>query len=418
MIQPFYLMFCLLVREQCRALVPFSIRRNSCLGAGHVGAFRVHEYRGARLAARAPAPGDDGPSETPTAGMLEELKQQEAKLALMLASVRRQKLAVLRARPLSIGIVGFGRFGQFIAKSFAKHGRVIGSSRGDYSHIADELGVTFIPLSDLESLVVKEDLDVIVLAVSIVSFEDTVKALVPHLQKRMEIKGNDSCPLIVDVASVKEHPRNILLENLPEECDICCTHPMFGPDSAQNGWNGLTFVYEKTRINKVVSGVGREEPTSGIQTEGKEDHHDGKAGGIIFDDCDAYVEGADRVERFLSIWEEEGCRMTPMSCRDHDTYAANSQFITHLVGRVLGAQGLSSTPIDTKGFESVLKLIKNTNADSFDLFYGLYKYNRNSGYTIGSLREALDDVVGELLRRDGVVGVFNSGNRRNTNHLE
>ena len=246
--------------------------------------------------------------------------------------------------------MGFGRFGQFIAKSFAKHGRVIGSSRGDYSHIADELGVTFIPLSDLESLVVKEDLDVIVLAVSIVSFEDTVKALVPHLQKRMEIKGNDSCPLIVDVASVKEHPRTILLENLPEECDICCTHPMFGPDSAQNGWNGLTFVYEKTRINKVVSGVGREEPTGGIQTEGKEAHHDGKAGGIIFDDCDAYVEGADRVERFLvsllgvvlkpsinvthltyfspqSIWEEEGCRMTPMSCRDHDTYAANSQFM-------------------------------------------------------------------------------------------
>ena len=90
---------------------------------------------------------------------------------------------------------------------------------------------------------------------------------------------------------------------------------------------------------------------------------------------------------------------------------------THLVGRVLGAQGLSSTPIDTKGFESVLKLIKNTNADSFDLFYGLYKYNRNSGYTIGSLRGALDDVVGELLQRDGVIGVFNSGNRRNTNQL-
>ena len=78
----------------------------------------------------------------------------------------------------------------------------------------------------------------------------------------------------------------------------------------------------------------------------------------------------DRVERFLSIWEEEGCRMVPMLCRDHDTYAANSQFITHLVGRILGAQGLSSTPIDTKGFESVLKLIENTNADSFDCFTG------------------------------------------------
>ena len=50
-----------------------------------------------------------------------------------------------------------------------------------------------------------------------------------------------------------------------------------------------------------------------------------------------------------------------------------------------------------------------TNADSFDLFYELYKYNRNSGYTIGRLRGALDDVVGELLTRDGVVGVFDNG---------
>lgn len=84
------------------------------------------------------------------------------------------------------------------------------------------------------------------------------------------------------------------------------------------------------------------------------------------------------------------------------------------MGRILGAQGLSSTPIDTKGFESVLKLIQNTNADSFDLFYGLYKYNRNSGYTIGRLRGAMDDVVSELLERDGVVGLFGS-NRRNPN---
>ena len=195
--------------------------------------------------------------------------------------------------------MGFGRFGQFIAKSFAKHGRVIASSRGDYTHISDEIGVKFIPLSDLESLVVEEDLDVIVLAVSIVSFENTVKALVPHLQKRMEIKGNDSCPLIVDVASVKEHPRNILLENLPEECDICCTHPMFGPDSAQNGWNGLTFVYEKTRINKVVWVDGSEGPTNGIQNGGKEAHLDGKVDSVLYDDCDESVESVDRVERFL-----------------------------------------------------------------------------------------------------------------------
>ena len=234
-----------------------------------------------------------------------------------------------QARPLNIGIIGFGRFGQFIAKSFAKYGNVIGTSRTDYTQIAEEIGVQFIPLSDLESFVVEEDLDVIVIATSIVSFEETVKDLVPHLRKRMEIKGKDSCPLIVDVASVKEHPRNILLDNLPEECDICCTHPMFGPDSAKDGCSGQTFVYEKTRINKVVAeSVREEEEQSNNMTDNEE------AGETIFfdnkkvvDDCEGYIEGVDRIERFLSIWEEEGCNMTPLSCQEHDEYAANSQFM-------------------------------------------------------------------------------------------
>lgn len=35
---------------------------------------------------------------------------------------------------------------------------------------------------------------------------------------------------------------------MPEESDILCTHPMFGPDSGKNGWTGLNFMYDKVRI--------------------------------------------------------------------------------------------------------------------------------------------------------------------------
>ena len=108
---------------------------------------------------------------------------------------------------------------------------MVGTSRSDYTRVASEMGAKYIPLSNLEQFVMEDDMDVIVIAVSIVSFEDTVKDLVPHLKKRLEEKG--SCPLIVDVLSVKEHARNVMLEQLPEECDILCTHPMFGPDSAK-----------------------------------------------------------------------------------------------------------------------------------------------------------------------------------------
>ena len=113
-----------------------------------------------------------------------------------------------------------------------------------------------------------------------------------------------------------------------------------------------------------------------------------------------------------------------MNCKRHDEYAANSQFITHLVGRILrfvvmmtvvccvrsgslmsplesesppryttsswalhlvlgrtsswgGGCILSTmgpvvedTPINTKGFDAVLGLIETTCSDSFELFYG------------------------------------------------
>ena len=314
-------------------------------------------------------------------GRLEELKQQEADLARKLAEIRMEKLSALRSKPLKIGVVGFGRFGQFIAKTLSRHGTIVVTSRSDYTDIADEMGAEYVPLSEPEAFLDK-NLDVIILATSIVSFESTVKSLKPHLEDY--VSKTNRGPLIVDVLSVKEHARDILLDHLPEKCDILCTHPMFGPDSGKNGWANLNFVFEKTRVDKVLF-----DPNSVLDFENNNDR--------AFNEDYSYTEAMDRIERFLSIWEEEGCRMVPLSCKSHDEFAANSQFITHLMGRILGQQGLQKTPIDTKGFESVLKLIDSTTADSFDLFYGLYKFNKkNSQSIIHQLQNAMDDVVDNL----------------------
>ena len=65
-------------------------------------------------------------------------------------------------------------------------------------------------------------------------------------------------------------------------------------------------------------------------------------------------------------------------------YAANSQFLTHLVGRMLGSVGdLRSTPIDTKGFRFHPALPRRRGR-FFDLFYGLYRYNQHSKSTLMS----------------------------------
>jgi arogenate dehydrogenase (NADP+) len=338
-------------------------------------------------------------------GRLEELKQEEAELARKLADVRCEKLSALRAKPLTIGVIGFGRFGQFIARTLSKHGKIVVTSRSDYTVVANDMGAEYVPLSDPQSFLDK-NLDVIIVATSIVSFESTVKTLAPELEAYISKSKTNKGPLIVDVLSVKEHARDILLKQLPEECDILCTHPMFGPDSGKNGWHNLNFVFEKTRVDKLVS-----DPDSKFDFEHDRAYINDRisdediSDSLIYsnhknknnEDKYSYTEAMDRIERFLSIWEEEGCRMVPLSCKSHDEYAANSQFITHLMGRILGAQGLSKTPIDTKGFESVLKLIDSTTADSFDLFYGLYKFNKKNAMSIiQQLQGAMEDVVDNL----------------------
>ena len=54
----------------------------------------------------------------------------------------------------------------------------------------------------------------------------------------------------------------------------------------------------------------------------------------------------------------------------------------------------SATPIDTKGFQSLLGVVENTIADSWDLFYGLYKYNEaNARDIIAAVRGSLTELA-------------------------
>jgi len=335
------------------------------------------------------------------AGKIDELKKREAELSRLLTQVRREKVVALRSRPLTIGIIGFGRFGQFMAKTFNEHGTVVATSRSDYSSIAEPMGVSYVPLSDPASFI-GMGLDVIVLACSIVSFEGTVKNLAPHLRDWIDNEdgGNGRGPLIVDVLSVKEHPRQIMIDILPKECDIMCAHPMFGPDSGGESWKDLNFVFERTRIDGAIMDQQHETDPSADNKRIRSSLLKASRGvstvHLLEDETDSHIEGVDRMERFLSIWEEEGCNMVELSCKDHDYYAASSQFLTHLTGRILGEQGLVPTPIDTKGFENVLNLVKSTTDDSFDLFFGLYKFNTNSRNTIIKMQKSMEGVVQQL----------------------
>ncbi|KDP30222.1 hypothetical protein JCGZ_17004 [Jatropha curcas] len=93
--------------------------------------------------------------------------------------------------------------------------------------------------------------------------------------------------------------------------------------------------------------------------------------------------------------------MLEMSCQDQDKYAAGSQFITHTVGRVLKMLKLESTPINTKGYESLLDLVENTAGDSFDLYYGLFMYNKNALEMLERLDLAFESLKKEMSGKNG-----------------
>ncbi|KAK1403502.1 Prephenate/arogenate dehydrogenase domain-containing protein [Heracleum sosnowskyi] len=255
----------------------------------------------------------------------------------------------IKSTKLKIAIVGFGNFGQFLAKTLVKQGHtVLAHSRSDYSEKAAELKVSF--FQDADDLC-EEHPDAILLCTSIISTEFVLRSL--PLQR---LKRNT---LFVDVLSVKEFPKSLFLQILPQDFDILCTHPMFGPESGKESWKDLSFVYDKVRIG---NGESREL----------------------------------RCERFLDIFKNEGCRMVGMSCAEHDRHAAESQFITHTMGRVLEKLSLDSTPINTKGYETLLNLVENTASDSFDLYYGLFMYNKNAMEQLERLDLAFESLKTEL----------------------
>ncbi|XP_058073444.1 arogenate dehydrogenase 2, chloroplastic-like [Magnolia sinica] len=250
---------------------------------------------------------------------------------------------------LKIAIIGFGNFGQFLAKTITKQGHIVlAHSRSNYSESAHRLGVSF--FSDPHDLC-EEHPDVILLCTSIISTKYVLSSLPIQRLKRNT--------LFIDVLSVKEFPKNLFLQILPLEFDILCTHPMFGPESGKKGWKDLPFIYDKVRIG-----------TDQLRSN--------------------------RCERFLNIFAQEGCKMMEMSCMEHDKYAAGSQFITHTVGRVLGKLGLQSTPINTKGYEVLLELVENTSGDSYELYYGLFMYNTNATEQLERLEMAFDALKKQL----------------------
>ena len=232
-----------------------------------------------------------------------------------------------------VSIIGFGRFGTML------HQLLIKGFEVDVFDIdpINQSDINFVSLED----VLKND--TIFVAVPIRDFEGLMDSL------SGKISGKKT---IIDVCSVKVHPKQAMLDHLPSEVDIIATHPLFGPDSLQE--RGSVMMMEKVR-----------------------DIHD-------------------RYEFWKAYFESQNIIIEEISSEEHDMMAARSQGLTHLVGRVIDDFGTQQTSIDTVGYKALHKLVSQTCNDSWELFEDIQKYNPYTQKMIVELNESFKKIVDSL----------------------
>lgn len=223
-----------------------------------------------------------------------------------------------RSQNSSLGIVGFGAFGQLAARYLGQHFEITAYDPSpNVVEAAKQLGVR---LSSLRSV---SQADVILIAAPVSSFEQVVSEIAVACR---------SGALIVDVGSVKVVPSEIMRRLLPNHVDIVATHPLFGPQSGTAGIEGLKIAV-----------------------------------------CPIQGKQHTRLAAFLRAIL--GLRVIMTTPEDHDQEAAVVQGLTHLIAKVLLRMGPLPTRMTTKSFELLSEAISMVQHDAPEVFEAIEQAN-------------------------------------------
>ncbi len=218
----------------------------------------------------------------------------------------------------SLGIIGLGAFGRFMAKHLAPHFALTGYD----PFLSDDLRQEFQGAwaKDLKDIAA---CDFIVIAVPVQKMEATLCDLAPLVRPGT---------LVLDVGSVKIKPAELMQQYLPDNVDLVGTHPLFGPQSGKNGIAGLNMVVANIR---------------------------GSRGACVA----AFL----RDTLQLKVHE-----VTPT---DHDRELAYVQGLTHLLGKVIVAMDLPEFRLTTRTYDYLQQMVDMIRYDSDELFKAIEREN-------------------------------------------
>jgi prephenate dehydrogenase len=233
----------------------------------------------------------------------------------------------------TVGIIGYGAFGRFMAGHLAKHFEVLVHDRRR-AEVAR--GVRWAELDEVVRA------SVVILAVPVQEMEPLLRRAGKQLQPGT---------LVVDVASVKTASIELMEQYVPAGCEIVATHPLFGPQSGANGIAGLTVVTWPVRVS---------------------------------------VERYGQVQSFLT--KKLGLEVREVDPAEHDREMAYVQALTFFLGRALGDMDIPDTHLKTETYQHLLDVERIVKGDTAELFETIQHYNPYAAEVRERLLEKLEAV--------------------------
>lgn len=218
----------------------------------------------------------------------------------------------------TLGIIGVGAFGTLMVRHLVPYFHLcLHDKNRDLSGLAETYNLTIGTLEDAARC------DIVVLAVQVAALQGVLEDIAPYLRPEQ---------LVMDVASVKVVPAQIMQSSLPDGVDIVCLHPLFGPKSAKDGISGLNISVCEVRGGKA-----------------------------------AHVAHFLRDRLALNVIET-----TP---DQHDMEMAYSQALTHIIARAVVSLDVPEIRQSTKTYGLLKEMIDTISHDSDELFRTIQKFN-------------------------------------------
>lgn len=235
----------------------------------------------------------------------------------------------------SVGIIGLGNFGHFLASLLPEGVRIMGYDIDPSKRHSDIENV------DFQTVVTA---DIVVLAVPLKAYE-------PTLTKLQDVLPSQS--LLVDLCSVKVNPDKLIAKLLPGHQNILSIHPLFGPRSVRNGQKNLEVVVTRA--------------------SGKR---------------------AEAVLNYLASTLK--VRLLEMTPQVHDKALADMHAITFFLARGLGCLPEPKQPFDIPSYQMVRSLVAFDSTHSEDLFRTIEVGNPYAAEARAALLKRLTDIDREL----------------------